>query len=308
MIWRAFVCCLPGELGVLLLHLRWDSWHGIISLLSKDLSQPTNSPGPRGSHMSSPRGCQWQSSRSNGTPQVQGKSFQLFSLPPPKREPRAGEYEEEQLSNHVFLCTHTSSPALHLLHEIGIASRIQNSPQKDQTFLLPKNDISKEIHTLIDKAYFVFISINMFCWKANIVLYELISVFVCIFLCVCGTCVYVLNLPSCRAPEASARQFVGPLKSRLTGTDPERIKEMWKRFMRENKQRQSPRSFPLLCVSFRWMWSSSFFVSMGNESSGVHGQHQYLPHQDDINSLLQPGGGECVWRTPTSNTPVLRGH
>ena len=81
MIWRAFACCLPGELGVLLLHLRWDSWHGIISLLSKDLSQPTDSPGPRGSHMSSPRGCQWQSSRSNGTPQVQGKSFQLFSLP-----------------------------------------------------------------------------------------------------------------------------------------------------------------------------------------------------------------------------------
>ena len=36
----------------------------------------------------------------------------------------------------------------------------------------------------------------------------------------------VLNLPSCRAPEASACQFVGPLKSRLTGTDPERIKEM----------------------------------------------------------------------------------
>ena len=51
--------------------------------------------------------------------------------------------------------------------------------------------------------------------------------------------VSVLHLPSCRAPKASACQFVGPLKSRLTGTDPERIKEMRKRFRRTNKQGNS---------------------------------------------------------------------
>ena len=50
-----------------------------------------------------------------------------------------------------------------------------------------------------------------------------VSMFLCIHLCLS---IDVLLLPSCRAPEASARQFVGPLKSRLTGTDPERIKEM----------------------------------------------------------------------------------
>ena len=58
-----------------------------------------------------------------------------------------------------------------------------------------------------------------------------VCTFVYVYVSVCllwglSVIVSVLHLPSCRAPKASACQFVGPLKSRLTGTDPERIKEM----------------------------------------------------------------------------------
>ena len=110
----------------------------------------------------------------------------------------------------------------------------------------------------------LFVHISM--WMCHLSFYVCLTVskFLCIHLCLS---IDVLLLPSCRAPEASARQFVGPLKSRLTGTDPERIKEMWKRFMRENKQRQPPRFLSSFPCQFQIDIGKWAFVLVGNEIS-----------------------------------------
>ena len=63
----------------------------------------------------------------------------------------------------------------------------------------------------------------------------------CLYIYVWHMCVCVYAPPaSLSCTRGICLSVCGPLKSRLTGSDPERIKKMWKRFPREDKQKRSP--------------------------------------------------------------------